>query len=244
MTNQRLSSFFLRAGMLATLSTSLLAACAGQQLDGGTRHAFFVRGALAPPPERMNGACSYSNDLEAPQLFQGRVDFGVADTYQLVLTVQGSDAAVATSVTGAHVTVRDGDTALRSYDVVTNGYIAPGARGVVSVPAMDTATRELLLASLQNRLASKGLTIEVELTGRDPAGGPEVTTPVFEFPVLACNGCLVDFSEGNDPTTPLQPNCLKPAAPGALIPCFIGQDEPVSCASCVATRPICDPKRP
>ncbi|MDB4936319.1 MAG: hypothetical protein JWP87_3291 [Labilithrix sp.] len=230
--------------MLATIATSALAACDGKELDGGTRHAFFVRGALAPPNDRPNGTCVYSNDPNAAQLFEGRVDFGVADTFQLVMAVQGSDPAVATSITGAHVVVRDGDAELRSFDVVTTGYIEPGARGLVSFTAMDPPTRELLLPMLPNRQASKSVTIEVELTGRDPAGGPDVTTPVFKFPVLACNGCLVDFSESNDETMQVQPNCFKPAPAGTRVPCFSGQDEIVSCASCVARRPVCDPNTP
>jgi hypothetical protein len=103
---------------------------------------------------------------------------------------------------------------------------------------------DLLLPNLPTRVASQTVIAEVELKGRDPAGGPEVTTPVFRFPIVACNGCLVDFTGANDFVAKVQPNCYKLAAADLRKPCFLGQDEAVPCQLCVGQRNACDPTTP
>ena len=97
---------------------------------------------------------------------------------------------------------------------------------------------------LPHRGVVASLVVEVVLTGNDPAGGSSVSSPLFRFPVNACSGCLVDFSTGNDPLLPQQPNCLKFASATLKRPCTLGQDEKASCELCVGRAPACDPKNP
>jgi hypothetical protein len=85
--------------------------------------------------------------------------------------------------------------------------------------------------------------VDVQIFGGDPAGGGEASTPVFSFPVKACNGCLVDFSTGVDPTVSVQPNCFAPLPANTRNPCFAGQDEVVPCQIC-RNRAACDPTTP
>ena len=236
---------FLGASLVAVVVASALVACGGQNLDGGARHAFFVRDALAPPSHSSAAApagCVYAPDPAIPGLLQGRLDVGVADSYQLNLLLQGSDPSTATSVTGAHVTLTAGDMTIRDFDVVTSSFIEAGKNSVAGVTAIDAPAAQALLAGLPNRLASELVIANVELRGRDPAGGSDVTSPVFSFPISVCNGCLIDFSNANDDTALPQPNCRKPLpTPPPATPCFVGQDEAVPCQLCVATRPACDP---
>ena len=78
-------------------------------------------------------------------------------------------------------------------------------------------------------------------------GGEDVESGEYQLPARVCNGCLVDFSTGNDDLAPVQPNCLKTettAIAGPCPPAPAGQDEPVKCESCVETRKACDPLTP
>jgi hypothetical protein len=236
-------SLFFSAFLIATVASSTLAACAAQSLDGGSRHAFFVRSALAPPAHPTDGgACRYTEDPSATVLFEGRSDLGISDSYDLTLLAQDADATASTSITSAHVVLRTPSQELiREFEAVTNGFIGAGAVGIASVTVIDAPSRDLLLEHLPNRAVSQTVVADVTLRGRDAAGGPEVSTPVFSFAIKVCNGCLVDFSTGNDPTAPKQPNCLRPADPSAPRPCVTGQDEAVACQLCVGARPACDP---
>jgi hypothetical protein len=74
-------------------------------------------------------------------------------------------------------------------------------------------------------------------------GGLDVESGEFQHVLKVCNGCLVNYAAGNDPVQMPQPNCLKPVDPtqtsSTTLPCFVGQDEPVDCRLCNATRPAC-----
>ena len=77
-------------------------------------------------------------------------------------------------------------------------------------------------------------------------GGQDVESGEFQLPARICNGCLVDFSTGNDPTsTPVQPNCLKrstTAAANTMSPVHPGTGRGRDAASrASATRKACDP---
>ncbi len=236
-------SLFSSVFLAVVVVSSTLAACASQSLDGGSRHGFFVRSALAPPVHPTDGGgCRYTADPNAAALFEGRSDLGISDSYDLTLLAQDTETTASTSITSAHVVLRTpSQEMIREFEAVTNGFIGPGAVGIASVTVIDAPSRDLLLETLPNRVVSRTVVADVTLRGRDAAGGPEVSTPIFSFAIKVCNGCLVDFSTGNDPTAPKQPNCLRPADPIAPRPCATGQDEAVSCQLCVSTRPACDP---
>lgn len=239
----RTKALFSSGFVLLVIASSTLAACGPQTLEGGSRHAFFVRAAVAPPVHPASGgACRYSEDPNAAALFEGRSDLGVSDSYSLTLLAQDADATASTSIMSAHVVLKTpSQETIREFDAVTTGFIGPGAVGLASVTVIDGPAHDLLVANLPNRLFSQTVIADVVLRGRDAAGGPEVTSPVFSFPIAVCNGCLVDFSTGNDPTSPKQPNCLRPADPNVARPCVMGQDETVPCQLCVGARAACDP---
>ncbi len=237
----------LRVGLLLLFGTSislvLLIACNAQELDGGSRRVVFVRQALAPPSvTTANGACTYTSDPNSPALFSGTVDLGLRDDYTLTLLLQSTDKAVSTSFSSAHVSVREPDgTLIREFTQTTAGFVDAGGFGVVTVIGIDAQTREDLLTNLDNRTASKSVVVHVTLSGTDPATGSAASAPEYQFPVRVCNGCLVSFETGNDPTAPVQPNCLTPPRADVHRPCAMGQDEVVSCELCVGERPACSP---
>lgn len=242
-----LSSRLLRLGMFLFLGTGTsLAACSAKELDGGSRRVMFIRSALAPPSVTApTGACTYAPDLNAAALFTGVVDLGLRDDYTVTALVQSLDKAAATSISGAHVTVTEVDGALiREFTQTTAGFVEAGAFGLVSFIGIDAPTRDLLLPSLENRTTSHTVVVHVDLLGSDPATGSSAGSPEFQFPVKACNGCLVSFATGNDVTFSVQPNCLRPRPADVHTPCAIGQDEVVACELCAGSRVACDPKTP
>lgn len=242
----RLRFFLFGAVAVFALATSSLAACGGAQTpDAEKHHAFFVRAALAPPPRQVGASgCLYATGPDSATLFKGHADLGVADTYQLTLLLQASDPTTATSITGAHVVLTQGNKTLSDTESVANAFIPQGMDGLVSVGVFDPVTRDALNSALRTRRASTLVVANVELRGRNPSGGGDVTSPVFSFPIEVCSGCLVDFSQGNDYTASVQPNCLKPLPAGTLLPCYVGQDEPVACQLCIGSRDACNPETP
>ena len=167
-----LASRHLRVGLLLLLGASIpLVACNAKELDGGSRRVVFVRQVLAPPSvTTANGACTYTSDPSTPVLFSGTVDLGLRDDYTLTLLLQSTDKTVATSLSGAHVSVREPDgTLIREFSQTTAGFVDAGGFGVVSVIGIDSMTKDLLLANLENRTASHSVVLHVDLTGTDPA---------------------------------------------------------------------------
>jgi hypothetical protein len=242
-----LSTRLLRIGVFLFLGTSTsLAACNAEELDGGSRRVVFIRSALAPPAAAgPSGACAYTPDLNAPALFTGTADLGVRDDYRLTVLVQSVDKTVATSISDAHVTVTETDgTLIREFTQTTAGFVEAGGYGLASFIGIDAPTRDLLLGSVPTRQVTHTVVVHVELTGTDPATGSSAGSPEFQFPVKVCNGCLVSFATGNDPGSSVQPNCLKPVASDIHLPCATGQDEQVPCELCVGARPACDPLTP
>lgn len=246
---ERRPPFFL-LGAVAVAVVALvatLAACGGAQTpDAEKRHAFFVRSALAPPPAGQSGSagCVYTSGPDQATLFKGRVDLGVAATYQLALLVEASEPTTTMTVTGAHVVLTQGDKTLSDTETVANAFIDAGKAAVVLVGMFDPASRDELDSTLRTRLTTQLVVAKIELRGRNPSGGGDLASPVFSFPIQVCSGCLVDFSTGNDSTAAVQPNCLRPPGPDTRRPCFLGQDEPVPCQLCIGTNVACDPVQP
>ncbi len=236
----------LRIALFLFLGTSTsLAACSAKELDGGSRRVIFIRAALAPPAApRAGGACTYAPDVSAAALFTGTVDVGLRDDYALTVLVQSVDKAVSTSISAANVMVTDPDgTLIREFTQTATGFVDAGGYGLTSFIAMDAPTSDILRTNLPNRSASRTVVVHVNLVGNDPATGSATSSPDFQFPVRVCNGCLVDFSTGNDDLSPVQPNCNKTSSADQAVPCALGQDEVVACQLC-RNRPACDPTTP
>lgn len=222
----------------------------------------FVQGVLAPPSSRVGGICSYTPDPQAAQLLRGTMDVGLTDSYLGVLLVGNqliprSDPtnnraeSNRVHINGAVVRVTEPNGALiREFTATATGFANPGSNGapgltLAGVVAIDAPTRDILLPQLPNRTVSKTVLAFIKAFGVT-IGGKDVESGEFQFPIEVCNGCLVDFSTGNDDTQKIQPNCLKTSASttATQAPCRVGQDEPVKCETCVRTRKVCDPLTP
>jgi hypothetical protein len=251
-------------GHIVSLVVAGLAASAIVPACADNNQTVFIRGFLAPSANRQNNTCVYSDDPSQPQLFASTMDVGITDSYFAVLLFGNQLVARADNannraesnrvvMSGAVVKVQEPDgTVIREFTSATVGFADPGANntpdyGSVGTVVVDAPTREILLAQLPNRSVSKSIVINIKLFGRS-LGNEEVETGEFQQPMRVCNGCLVDFSTGNEETAMVQPNCKKPLATtgggGGTGPCFSGQDEPTPCQSCVATRKVCDPLTP
>lgn len=237
--------------------SSALPACATND------QTIFVRNALAPAITRTNGICSYTNDPSQPALFEATVDIGVADSYFAILlvgnqlTARGDPAnnraeSSRVHINGAIVRVTEPDGRLiREFTSLATGFADPGNNaaaefGVVGLTGLDAPTKDLLLPSLPNRQLTRTVVMNFKAFGVS-LGGQDVESGEFQLPARVCNGCLVDFSTGNDDLAAVQPNCLKrstTAAANTMAPCIEGQDEVVKCESCVGTRKACDPLTP
>ncbi len=236
--------------------SSVLPACATND------QTIFIRNALAPALTRTNGICQYTSDPSQPQLFQATLDIGVADNYFAVLLVgnqliQRADPqnnraeSNRIHINGAIVRVTETDgTLIREFTSLATGFADPGNNGsaeygAIGVTGIDAPTKDILLPSLPNRSASRTILMNFKAFGVS-LGGEDLESGEYQLPARICNGCLVDFSSGNDDLAPVQPNCLKKevAAVGGTSPCALGQDEPVKCQACVATRKACDPLTP
>jgi hypothetical protein len=223
---------------------------------------FFIRTAIAPPSSRLNGACSYTADPQAPGLLLPRADLGVTDSYFRVLLVANQliprndpnnnrAESNRVHVNGAVVRVTETDgTLIREFTSEANGFADPSNNGspgysVIGIVAIDAPTRDAIVTQLPNRQVSKTVIATIKAFGTT-LGGRDVESGEFRLPIQVCNGCLVDFSTGNDDTATVQPNCLKPLSTTSTTqpPCFAGQDEPVKCETCIRARKACDPLTP
>ena len=222
----------------------------------------FIRSALAPSINRQMGGCIYTNDPTQASLFEAKADLGVTDSYTTVLLVgnqmiprndQLDNRAESNRVhiNGAIVRVTEADgTLIREFTSLATGFADPASTGTpsyatIGVTALDAPTRDIILPTLPNRIVSRTILINIKAFGTS-LGGKDVESGEFQLPMQVCNGCLVDFSTGNDETAKVQPNCAKPLAMAlspTTSPCFQGQDELVLCQTCIGRREACDPTK-
>jgi hypothetical protein len=218
----------------------------------------FIRGALAPAQNRLNGICVYTDDPEQAQLFEGTFDVAVRDSYILILLVgnqliaRGDTANVRAEsnrvhLNGAIVRVTDPNGALiGEFTSLGSGFADPQnsntpAFGSIAVTGIDAPTQARIgggLAGGQTRL----VVANVKVFGRT-LGGNEIETGEFQLPIRVCNGCLISFAGGDDPATPGVDCNLPIPTSGAgggtvILPCRPGQDELTPCQACL-DRPAC-----
>ncbi|MCA9588755.1 MAG: hypothetical protein KC657_25745 [Myxococcales bacterium] len=250
----------IRKGLLSVfavgaLTATLAPACAHND------QSLFIQAVMAPPQNRQNG-CVYQPDVNQPKLFTGTLDVGLTDTYRMVVlagnqlsskqdinNARAESARIA--VFGATVRVQDragatlGEfTSPTSSDPINPTTGATPGLGLYSVVGMDPPT----VARIRQILGPQGtdtFLVYITLFGQT-LGGTDVESNEFQFPVSACNGCLVIFpAETRDPALN-RDNCAKSDATQAktsdLQPCNLGQDESVNCLLCATSRKqICDP---
>lgn len=241
--------------LLATglLASALVPACATNDMS------VFVRGALAPSPNRQNNLCVYTDDPQQPQVLEARLDIGVRDNYFAVLLVgnqmmaRGDPLLVRAEsnrfhVNGAVVRVTEpGGELIHEFTSVGTGFADQGQNNapdyaLVGITAIDAETRNRIAGRLPDRRATTLVVAHISVFGRT-VGGQDLESGEFQLPIRVCNGCLVSFDNANDPAADQQPNCLASLQDQAGLPCFPGQDEPTPCQVC-REREACDPAIP
>lgn len=251
----------IRKGLLSVLA---LGACAAALAPACAHNdqSVFIRTVMAPPANRQNG-CLYQPDPNQPGLFSGTMDLALTSTYNVV-TLIGNQLATKQdlpnaraesariAIYGATVRVADragatvGEFTSPTSSSVTDPNAGTPGFGIYQFIGIDPPTAQ----NIRGRLpagATDTYLLFITVFGQT-LGGADVESNEFQFPVAVCNGCLVDFpASSNDPALARQPNCLKQDAANAPTagnegPCFLGQDEAVSCTRCVASNPrACDP---
>jgi hypothetical protein len=251
---KRLLSQALVVGAVAMGAGALTPACADND------QSIFIRDVLAPPSNRQNGTCVYTPDPTATMISEGVLDVGLSQVYNVMLIVgsqmiQRGDSINTRAesnrvhINGATVKVTDanGSKTYGDFSTLGSGFLdtqlnnIPGW-GLAGVSAIDAPTGAKIAAELTAFGPEKQVVANIKLFGKT-LGGVDLESGEFQFPIKVCKGCLIDFSTGQDPTVQGRNCALPPAAAGtsaaAAPPCQVGQDEPVSCQSCVKTNPLC-----
>lgn len=149
----------------SVLGVAVFASAAAPGCMDDQPEAIFIRGALAPPMNRQNNQCVYTNDPSQPLLPQGAFDVGVKSTYGAMLLVGNQLTARADpnnnqaesnriQVTGVEVrvTLQDG-TSLANYSAPAGGVVDPQtgntpSYGAVGATIIDSSTANALKALL------------------------------------------------------------------------------------------------
>jgi hypothetical protein len=224
---------------------------------------FFLDAVLAPPQGATSG-CIYTDDNTQPSYSFGILDVGAetayADAYyaeflagnQLTPMANQQLNMTETSriiIAGAVVTITDANG-----DAIpggTSSFTSPGAGevdpssggtpgyGPVNFVIVDPKTVGALRKQLPN-LGDRETILTYTKAFGTTLGGDHVETNTFEFPLTACNGCLVEFD--TDPTKEPQPNCqgVEVSTGSTATPCYYGQDVAFDCHNCSGYSSFCE----
>jgi hypothetical protein len=252
-------------GHAVTLVAATIAVGAVAPACAENDQSIFIRGVFAPPANRQNGVCVYQADPTATKLLgAATLDLGLRDNYVGVLLVgnqmipRGDPTNTRAEsnrvhLNGAVVRVTNPDgSGISEFTSYAMGFADPQQNNNPGYDAMgailiDKPTRDNLVGGIPARSGqTRSLLVNVKVFGRT-LGGVDIESGEFQLPVTVCNGCLVDFKDGNDPLQRPTPNCKKVSTStsqnATSIPCFIGQDELVPCALCSTSRPdLCNPQ--
>jgi hypothetical protein len=238
------------ASFTACIGGVVLPACAHDDSS------LYIVQVVYPPKGDLTLGCLYAAPSPTvPGLFNGIIDVGVSSSYSPVVMIgnqlssRGDQTQTRTEtnriqIRGAVVRVTDSQgNQISTFTSLTNAVIdpevgsAPGY-GLASITIIDPGTSDSVKGSLPNRGARKTLVSYFKVFGQT-LGGTYVESGEYQYPLQACNGCLVQFpAESEDPTQPV-PNCLAPLSSSAsgggsnaAVPCVMGQDQPLDCRLC------------
>ncbi|MEO8875560.1 MAG: hypothetical protein ABI461_08235 [Polyangiaceae bacterium] len=223
-----------------------------------------VHGVLGPP-QPQNGVCSYTADPTQGEISTGTIDVGLLSSYtpevlvgnQLIARADNVNLKAETAritMQGAVVHVDDtSNNEINSFTSLSSGFIDPGTGGApgygpIALTLIDPKTAQALQASLP-KLGTKRVVARFTVFGQT-AGGADIESNEFQFPIDVCNGCLVQFpADSNDPVLQAAqngvPNCKAASSSSgttSVVPCVIGQDQAVDCRSCQG-KDVCDPSK-
>lgn len=107
--------------------------------------------------------------------------------------------------------------------------------GIVAATLIPAAVGVELAAELTNRAELRTRVAEVRVFG-ETIGGLDIETAPFSFVIRVCKGCLVEFpAEALDNNR----NCGAALNEAGVVPCRIGQDDPVDCRLCTQGNVYC-----
>jgi hypothetical protein len=243
-------------GVMATAGLAVVApACTHDDSS------FFLDAVLAPPQGSASG-CVYTNDPTQAAFSWGIVDVEAESAFsnayyaeflvgnQIIPTGNQEQVMDETSriiIKGAVVTITAADGTpisggTSTYTTLGAGEVDPSASdtpgyGLVNLEILDPTT----ITALKNSLGpfERETVITYTKAFGTTLGGDSVESNTFEFPILACRGCLINFDTALGVTP--QPNCEGKAVTmaGGETPCFYGQDVAFDCHACSLTDPFC-----
>jgi|GEM_PF-426462 len=243
---------WIQRGLL--VGTALLGAATVGSGCAEPESSLFIRQVVfLQPPD-----CAARAEPDGLSVGLGTLDVALRDEYSASLLVgnqlvsRGSTNQLRTETSRIElheatvsISLADG-TQINSFTVPVTGFAdqasgqEPGY-GIVSLPLIDAKSTGKVRATLVGT-APKRLISTVKVKGRT-LGGAEVDSNEFQFVIQACNGCLVSFDPANDDPTRPGVDCYGAATntgnTNLDTPCRIGQDVPVSCASCAGLSVNC-----
>jgi hypothetical protein len=222
----------------------------------------YVRNVVAPPSNRQNGRCIYQPDPAGVGLLEGTLDVAIRGDYSAILLVGGqglqrADALNArvepnrAHLNGAVVTVTDpnGGT-INEFTALGSGFVDPGqgttpSFGLIGVTLIDQATSTRI--GVAPGAPAKLVVANAKVFGKT-LGGVDLESGEFQFPIRVCNGCLLDFSTGDDLAVQGR-DCNRTidttaGGGGSEPPCTPGQDENTPCQFCREFRRECRGEQP
>lgn len=213
----------------------------------------YVEGVLALTPP----TCEVTADPGSTQIFRGTLDLAFLRSYEGVvlvanqLTPRGNKPQLRTETAGvilkgAEILLTDAEGAeLDEFSVPAGGFVAtsdsanPGY-GAALITMIPPARGQALFEELEggNLGDSRTLIANVRVFG-ETAGGIEVTSGEFTYPIDVCVGCLIDFPLEAIEDTGNGRVCSGAADGARTLQCIRGQDAIIDCRTCAATLELC-----
>lgn len=223
-----------------------------------------VREVIAPP-QPQNGVCTYTADPTQAVISSGVLDVGLLAAYtpeilvanQMIarndnVNLKSETARVTLQGAVVHVDDTSGNE-INSFTSLSSGFVDPASGGTpgfgaMAVTLIDPKTSAAMAGSLPT-LGTKRVVAHFTVFGQT-AGGDDIESDEFQFPIDVCKGCLVTFpADSEDPVkaaTEKKPNCAaafgSSGSSTTTVPCVIGQDQIVDCRLCQG-RAVCDPSQ-
>lgn len=249
----------IRTLLSATIVTAVVLASCTTESD----NVIFVRQVMAPPANTGTG-CTYTADPAQPAISSGTLDLGVTNTYSAQMLVgsniqrQGTAGVKAESasviIQGAFVEVLDGSDAVirEAFTTFASGFIDPSSGGnpsfgLAGAQLVDTKAADAIKARVTAANGPVTVRARIRVFGRTVVDTYVESGP-FDFPIVACVGCLVSFpADSVDPAKQAaegKTNCSAALKAGTTtaIPCSAGQDQVLDCRLCQGLD-ICDPSK-
>jgi hypothetical protein len=228
----------------------------------------FVQNVLAPQLVTAGQACVFTSDPTQPKLSSGVLDLDLRNQYDAVFLVgnqmvpESNSAQLQTETStvtlqGAIVRITNAaGVQLKTFTRLASATVYPASGNVpgytnIAVTLIDSDTLSSD-AELQGIVSQPGalarLITYVKFFGYT-LGGKYVESGEFVFPVDVCRSCLIAFSAADISPFFQAPNCKgnggtsSSSSSSNQVPCVIGQDFAVDCASCLS-NPACNPSTP